>query len=302
MTNRFSKHRANISLGILGVFLTSLFILLSCPQHKAAVPVQPAEQEDTCVLLQNAQSPIWVKDATPKKKVAVLTGLIKDRDTLKDGKCAGTEIGINPHKKIITLVMNAEGEKRGDIFIPPTSAKNGFMQMVDLASCEAGEIKKIIYTDTMPGDSCIYSFPEVEDMEMAFSGQVSATGTVFQSKPFCASTLNITGDATITIIGGEAQVVQNLTRVFGTPGDGCYSGFTDNFQSIFSLNVEKVNGSLRTEGVLKGPDDTYSWSLTADEQSLKGSFINDHHYCCGSGNHTGTAAGDVTLSRQNQGN
>ncbi len=295
-----SKNRANISLGILCVFLISLFILSSCTQYKATVPAQPTEQEDTCVLLQNAQNPIWVKDATPKKKVAVLTGLIKDRDTLKDGKCAGTEIGINPHRKIITLVMNAEGEKRGEIFIPPTTANSGFMQMVDLATCKAGDIKEIVYAEGN-GDSCIYSFPQVEDVAMTYSGQVSATGTVFQSKPFCASTLNITGDATITIFGSVAQVVQNLTRVFGTPGDGCYSGFTDNFQSIYSLNVEKVNGSVSTEGGLKGPDDTYSWSLTGDEQSLSGSFINDHHYCCRNGNHTGTAAGDVTLPRQNQG-
>ncbi len=297
----FSKQRANISLGILGVFLTSLFILSVCYQQTATVHAQPNEQTDICVLQQNAQSPIWVKDATPMKKVAVLTGLIKGRDTLKGGKCAGTEVGINPHRKIITLVMNEEGEKKGEIYIPPTSAYSGFMQMVDLASCEAGDIKNIIYTDTKPGDSCVYSFPGIEDVEMTFSGQVSATGTVFQSKPFCASALNISGDAAITISGGEAQVVQNLTRVFGTPGDGCYAGFTDNFQSTYSLNVEKVKGSVSTKGVLKGPDDTYSWSLTGDEQSLSGSFVNDHHYCCGRGNHTGTATGDVTLPRQNQG-
>lgn len=299
MRSRHTKRFTKISLAAFGVFLISLFILsLVSPETTYA---QPSEQTDACVLQQDAQNSIWVKGATPMKKVAVVTGLIKGSGTLERGECAGTEIGLNPYRNIITLIMNEEGEKKGEIYIPPTSANSGFMQMVDLATCKAGEVKDITYTDSRSGAGCVYTLP-IDAAPKMYSGKVAATGTVFQSAPFCSSTLKITGDATVTVFGGAAQVVQNLTRVFGTPGDGCYSGFSDNHQNIFTLDVEKENGSLSVEGIQKGSDDTYRWSLSGNEQSLSGSFVNDHHYCCGRGDHTGTAEGNVTLTRQNEGN
>lgn len=281
------------------VLLFGLLLIFSSSIHLKAEETEASETQpqDSCVLIQNSQSPIWIKNATPNGRVAVLTGLIQDGDTLGKGECAGAQIALNPHRKIITLVMDPEGEKKGEIYIPQTSAKTGYMQMVDLSTCRVGDIKKIIYSDTKPDDSCIYSLPHIPKM---YSGQVFATGTVFQSAPFCESTLKITGEATVTVFDGAAQVVQNLTRVFGVPGDGCYSGYIDSSQSIFILGAKTVGGSVVADGQEKSQNDTLSWSLSGDGEKLKGSFVNDHHYCCGRGNHTGTASGEVTLFRQQE--
>ena len=111
MVSTYIRNRIYSSIQALILSFGLLLIFSSFSQLKAE-EASEIEEQHSCDLLQNSQNPLRVKNATPNGKVAVLTGLIKDRDTLKKGVCAGTEIGLNPHRKIITLIMNEEGEKK----------------------------------------------------------------------------------------------------------------------------------------------------------------------------------------------
>ena len=123
------------------------------------VPQQGCK-ESPCFFKKNALNGITVRNGSPNKKVRVVWGFKKGKGSLSGTKCDGLSLGIKPNQSLATIKMNNQGNKNnGTIYIPSTSAKKGFIQMVDLKTCEAGEVRKVILVaDSPPPGGCVYTF------------------------------------------------------------------------------------------------------------------------------------------------
>lgn len=99
------------------------------------------------ILIQNSQNKISLSGITPNKKAAIILGYKKGNKVLQQGKCAGTQLGIIPFKVIAKLRSNSDGNVNKAFYFPPSSENMAMLQIVDIASCEAGNVFEVIVSD-----------------------------------------------------------------------------------------------------------------------------------------------------------
>lgn len=144
------------------------------------VPLESCVEGSTCVFQRNALNPIRVRNATPNKRVLVVFGYKKGAATLSSTKCAGTALGIKPYRPLAKLKMDGTGDLNNGVFyVPNAGVSHAYMQMVDLKTCTAGLVRKVILTpDETPGDRCVYEFGTLGEGMLRLVDGTASSGRV----------------------------------------------------------------------------------------------------------------------------